>query len=89
VANVDLEIVKRAREILDSPSKWNRAYNRVCPETAKTFSLYCALDKATTEKTGSLSHPLTFDRTMRKPIVEHREEPSMAIALVLSPEATA
>jgi PadR family transcriptional regulator, regulatory protein PadR len=22
-----------------------------------------------------LSHPLTFDRTMRKPIVEHREEP--------------
>jgi hypothetical protein len=35
-----LEIVRRAREILDSPSKWNRADNRVCPETAKTFSLY-------------------------------------------------
>jgi hypothetical protein len=56
VAKVDLEIVKRATEILDSPSKWNRADNRVCPETAKTFSLYCALEKATTEKTGSFAH---------------------------------
>jgi hypothetical protein len=56
VAKVDLEIVKRAREILDSPSKWNRADNRVCPATAKTFSLYCALEKATTEKTGSFAH---------------------------------
>jgi hypothetical protein len=55
VANVDLEIVRRDREILDSPSKWNRADNRVCPETTKTFSLYCALEKATTEKTGVLS----------------------------------
>ncbi len=56
VAKVDLEIVRRAREILDSPSKWNRADNRVCPETAKTFSLYCALEKATTEKAGSFVH---------------------------------
>jgi hypothetical protein len=56
VAKVDLEIARRAREILDSPSKWNRADNRVCPETAKTFSLYCALEKATTEKTGSFAH---------------------------------
>ena len=56
VAKVDLEIVKRAREILDSPSKWNRADNRVCPETAKTFSLYCALEKATTDESGSFAH---------------------------------
>jgi hypothetical protein len=56
VAKVDLEIVSRAREILDSPSKWNRADNRVCPATAKTFSLYCALEKATTEKAGSFAH---------------------------------
>lgn len=56
VAKVDLEIVRRAREILDSPSKWNRADNRVCPVTVKTFSLYCALEKATTEKAGSFAH---------------------------------
>jgi hypothetical protein len=56
VTKVDLEIVKRAREILDSPSKWNRADNRVCPGKAKTFSLYCALEKATTEKSGNFEH---------------------------------
>jgi hypothetical protein len=56
VTNVDLEIVKRSREILNSPSKWNRADNRVCPKTAKTFSLYCTLEKATTEKAGSFAH---------------------------------
>jgi hypothetical protein len=56
VAKVDLEIVRRAREILDSPSKWNRADNRICPETAKTFSLYCALEKATTDESGSFAH---------------------------------
>lgn len=56
VTKADLAIVKRAREILDSPSKWNRADNRICPETAKTFSLYCALEKATIEKSGNFEH---------------------------------
>ncbi len=38
VTKADLQIVNRAREILDSPSKWNRADNRECPAGAKTFS---------------------------------------------------
>jgi hypothetical protein len=45
----DLLILKRARELLDSPSKWNRADNRKCPQGASTFSLYCALEVATVE----------------------------------------
>jgi hypothetical protein len=56
VTEADLKIVKRAREILDSTSKWNRADNRVCPKTAKTFSLYCALQVATNEVTGKTDH---------------------------------
>lgn len=52
----DLQIVQRAREILDSPAKWNRADNRVCPEAAKTFSLYCALETATSEVMGHFEH---------------------------------
>ena len=48
--------MQRAKEILDSPAKWNRADNRVCPDTAKTFSLYCALEKATDEVSGSFEH---------------------------------
>jgi hypothetical protein len=56
ITKVDLQIVKRAREILDSPAKWNRADNRVCPAEAKTFSLYCALQIATTEIGGKAEH---------------------------------
>lgn len=56
VTQADLQIVQRARKILDSPSKWNRADNRVCPEGAKTFSLYCALEMATIELGGKSEH---------------------------------
>jgi hypothetical protein len=56
VTKADVEIVKRASEILDSPSKWNREDNRICPGEAKTFSLYCALEKATDEVSGNFEH---------------------------------
>jgi hypothetical protein len=56
VTKADLRIVQRAREILSSPSMWNRADTRVCPPTAKTFSLYCALEKATDEVSGKFEH---------------------------------
>ena len=42
--------------ILNDPSKWNRADTRKCPDDAETFSLYCALEKATKEVTGSFQH---------------------------------
>jgi hypothetical protein len=56
VSKADLQIVRRAREILDTPAKWNRADTRVCPATARTFSLYCALEKATSDITGDFKH---------------------------------
>ena len=56
ITSADLQIVKRAREILDSPSKWNRSDNRECPAGAKTFSLYCALQMATNEVSGKSAH---------------------------------
>jgi hypothetical protein len=56
ITRADLQIVKRAREILDSPSKWNRADNRECPAGARTFSLYCALQMATNEVSGKSDH---------------------------------
>lgn len=56
VTKDDMLIVQRAREILNSESKWNRADNRLCPSEAKTFSLYCALEQATTEVTGKFEH---------------------------------
>lgn len=56
VSKSDIEIVKRARQILDSPGKWNRADDRSCPYTETTFSLYCALEKATDEVTHDFAH---------------------------------
>ncbi len=56
VTDVDLTILKRAREILDSSSKWNRKDDRNCPKTATTFSLYCALEVATIGLTGKSDH---------------------------------
>lgn len=56
VARADLRIAKRAGQILDSPKKWNRADTRDCPARAKTFSVYCALEKATDEVSGHFEH---------------------------------
>jgi len=47
VTRTDLEIVRNARAIIASPARWNRADDRQCPPAAKTFSIYCALEKAT------------------------------------------
>jgi hypothetical protein len=56
VTEADVRIVRRAKAILDSPIRWNRADNRVCPPGAKTFSLYCALEQATQELSGKFEH---------------------------------
>ena len=56
LTKTDLQIVKRARELLNSESKWNRADNRICPAQAKTVSLYCALQMATVELSGKAEH---------------------------------
>jgi hypothetical protein len=56
VTKDDVRIAQLAKQILNSPEKWNRADNRVCPAEAKTFSLYCALEKATDEVSGNFKH---------------------------------
>jgi len=56
ITQADLKIVQRARALLASPSKWNRADNRKCPDGAKTLSLYCALETATTEVGRTFEH---------------------------------
>jgi hypothetical protein len=56
VTKADLQIVQRAREILNDPSKWDQADTRKCSDDAQTFSLYCSLEKATKEVSGSFQH---------------------------------
>ena len=93
ITQADLQIVKRAREILDSPSKWNRADNRKCPAGAKTFSLYCALQMATNEVSGKSAHrgaalqearfvidEIAADRNYNHRLMDYNNDPTTAFA---------
>jgi hypothetical protein len=53
---LDREILERAAAILTSESAWNRADNRKCPPAAISWSLYCAMERATIEVTGAFHH---------------------------------
>lgn len=70
VSEGDVRIVQRAREILNSPSRWNRADNRECPATQQTYSLYCALEKATEEVSKKFEHRVALMQQARFAIDE-------------------
>jgi len=52
----DLRILVRANQILSSPAVWNRHDTRECDETDKTWSLFCALEKASLEVLKEYRH---------------------------------
>ncbi len=56
VTEADLHVIARTREILDSPGKWNHTDSQDCPAGATTFSLFCALQMASNEVTGSFDN---------------------------------
>lgn len=53
---VDREILERAATIITSDAVWNRADNRICPATAKSWSIYCAIERAQIEVVGGFHH---------------------------------
>jgi hypothetical protein len=53
---LDAEILVRARELLGSERDWDRADDRRCTVDATTFSLYCALHRASLEVAGGFHH---------------------------------
>jgi hypothetical protein len=64
VTKTDLEIAERARILLNSESRWDRADRphiaddptTKCQTDAKQLSLYCALERATLEVSGKFEH---------------------------------
>ena len=56
VSEDDLKILRRAYEILDSESNWDRQDDRVCHEEDTKWSLFCALQKASIEVLGEYQH---------------------------------
>ena len=68
---LDREILQRAAAILTSDSAWNRADSRLCPTTATTWSIYCAVEKAEFELTGGFHHRRPAGELVRE-IVDER-----------------
>jgi hypothetical protein len=70
-SGVDREIVERAMKILSSTAVWNRADNRKCPADARTWSIYCAMEKATIDVAGAFHHRRPALQVVRE-IVDER-----------------
>jgi hypothetical protein len=70
VAESDVTIIRRAKEILSSEAKWNRADDRMLRPEATTFSLYTAIQKATMDVTGSFTHRAAIMQEARFAIEE-------------------
>jgi hypothetical protein len=68
---MDRKIVERASALLSSPTVWNRVDNRICPTTASTWSIYCAMEQATIDVTGAANHRRPAMEAVRE-IVDER-----------------
>jgi hypothetical protein len=56
VSSQDLAILTRAKQLLPDEAHWNRHDDRNCPPEATTYSLFCALHKASIEVLGAYDH---------------------------------
>jgi hypothetical protein len=52
----DIRIIQRASTLLAEPAKWNREDDRSCPPEPHSWSLFCALQQATTEVSGGVHY---------------------------------
>ena len=55
-SDLDRDIITRAAAMLNSEAVWDRADDRVCGKDDKTWSIYCAMIRATEEVTGGIHH---------------------------------
>jgi hypothetical protein len=72
VDTADLDILVRALEILASPDVWNRHDTRECHADDRTFSLFCALHRASIDVAGEYEHRRTALQEVRFAIEESR-----------------
>jgi hypothetical protein len=52
----DIAIITRAIDLLPNEAQWNKNDNRQCPAGQPKISLFCALQKATTEISGGIHY---------------------------------
>jgi len=70
---VDREILERASTVIASDAVWNRADDRQCPADAKTWSIYCAVERAMIDVTGGFNHRRPAGQLVRQ-IVDTRSQ---------------
>jgi len=56
VTDQDLRILERADATLSDPAKWDRQDDRICAPEDTTWSLFCALQRASVEILGVYDH---------------------------------
>ena len=79
--------------ILDADSVWNRSDDRRCAESARTWSIYCAVQKATIEVAGAFHHrrpaaelvrqiveERTKDRSYEHRLMDYNNDPSTTVS---------
>jgi hypothetical protein len=52
----DLEILRRADALLGDARAWNHFGDRTCDPAARSWNLYCVLERASFDVTGSFEH---------------------------------
>lgn len=93
----DRAILVRAAALLTSDAVWNRADDRKCPADAKTWSIYCAVERAQIEVAGGFHHrrpagelvrvivdERTKDRDYSHRMMDYNNDPSTRLADVQS-----
>jgi len=65
VDEIDIQIIDRAKKILNDESVWDRNDDRICNDGDTTFSLYCSLFFASKELLGEYQHRRTALQEVR------------------------
>lgn len=68
LTQIDLDVLRKADDILADESKWNRKCERRYLKEDKTWSLYTALQKASLDVTGKFDHRLPALEEVRKTV---------------------
>ncbi len=96
-SDLDRRIVQRASAILRSVNVWNREDNRLCPASARSWSIYCAMQRASIEVTEGFHHrrpameavremldQRTSGRSYSHRLMDYNNDPSTSLADVQS-----
>lgn len=87
----DIKIIERALNLLSGDATWNRQDTRKCPPDPKAWSLFCALQQATTEISGGVHYrqpalqavreevDRVYDKVSKHRLMEYNNSPATSL----------